>query len=142
VSTPLGTLETEAIPTCLKRVRELVQAAAEAAGATPQEVMDAVLAVDEACQNIVRHAYPDAPGPRPLALEIRRNPDTIVFILRDAGVPIDLDAIPSRPPDELRPGGRGLYLIRAVMDRIEHSRDAGGRGNELRLTKRLARGRR
>ena len=138
MSETLLRIETEARATRLRLLRCIVREAGEMEGLTGETLLEVVLAVDEACQNVVRHAYDDDDdGTRPLTLEVRRDADKLIFVLRDAGRPVDLAAIPSAPPDELRPGGRGLYLIRRVMDLVEQRPLAGRQGNELHLGKQL-----
>jgi anti-sigma regulatory factor (Ser/Thr protein kinase) len=60
--------------------------------------------------------------------------DRVVYVIRDEGPGFDVGALP--PPDAWpadRISGRGMLLIRAYMDRVEHN----ARGNEIRLTKHL-----
>ena len=41
----------------LKRIREAVRESVEGCGCSAKSTADIVLAIDEACQNIIRHAY-------------------------------------------------------------------------------------
>ena len=54
--------------------------------------------------------------------------------VRDQGEPFDPAECETPPPDELRVGGRGVYLIRSVMDEVEYRRD--GSTNCVRMRKR------
>jgi len=137
VSETLLRIETRATAERLRLLRSVVREAGEMEGFNGDDLLDLVLAVDEACQNIVRHAYADHALERPLTLEIRRDDVALTFILRDAGRPVDLAAIETAPPDALRPGGRGLHLIRSVMDVVEQHPVADDHGNELHLGKHL-----
>lgn len=68
------------------------------------------VAVTEACSNVVRHA-PDG-GTYRLSVDI--NDDRCVVEVRDAGPGFDPDVPPNTSPD--RDGGRGLLLMRALVD--------------------------
>ena len=95
------------------------------------------LAVVEAITNVHRHAY--GKGEKgPISLEIHREGDSLVAVLRDRGAPFDpskagLGKMPS--PDELAEGGYGLAILAQVMDELRHRRD--GEENELILVKKM-----
>jgi two-component system, cell cycle response regulator DivK len=99
------------------------------------------LAVEEVFINIVRHGYPDAPGP--VTLRIAPEGDGWSVTVRDQGVPFDPALAP--PPDlksgwRDRPlGGLGWHLVRELMDEVRHERGEAG-GNVLTLIKRLPAG--
>ena len=103
----------------------------------PALLADALLALDEAISNVVRHAYPEAAGEGIVRLRVELSPWLIRFVIEDEGPGFDLAAIP--PPDFERPvpGGYGLHLMRATMSRVS-TRRIGGR-NELVLEKAITR---
>jgi anti-sigma regulatory factor (Ser/Thr protein kinase) len=117
----------------LHALRELTQAAASAAGFTPQGMEELVLAVNEACMNVIQHGYRGAAG----TLELSAAPmdDGIEFRIRDTAARVTLEDWRPRPFDELRPGGLGVHFIRAIMDEIEYLPTPDGRGNLLRMKK-------
>jgi serine/threonine-protein kinase RsbW len=92
------------------------------------------LAVGEAAANVMKHSY-RGDHTRELSLACRNVGDGIEIEIRDEGEPFDPDERPVPPPDELRAGGRGLYLMRAMMDSVEYRRD--GATNFVRLRKML-----
>ena len=95
-----------------------------------------VLAVDEACQNVIRHAYcGDAGGD--IVLEIERRGDILIFSLRDFAPPIDPTRVKPRDLDDVRPGGLGTHFIRDVMDEADFTSPPSGDGNLLRMVKRI-----
>ncbi len=98
-------------------VRRVVKAAADAAGLSGQAGYDAVLATHEACANIIEHGYEGQPNQR-LILTCRPTVAGLEVLLRDQAKKLDLDAIGGRPPDELRARGRGVWLIRHLMDEV------------------------
>lgn len=115
-------------------VRRAVEAVAELAGLSEKEVYDVVLAVNEACANVIQHGYNARPG-QCLTLACRPTSRGLEVRLRDQGKPFEFEAVPELPPDELREGGRGVFLIRQLMDEVS-STTAPETGNELRLFKR------
>ena len=93
-----------------------------------------VLGLDEACTNIIRHAYDQ--DEKPVRLEMERLHDRIRFVLRDYGRPCDPKCIRSRPLEDVRPGGVGVYIIRQVFDHVKY--EPRRRGTRLVLEKRFA----
>lgn len=127
------------IPGCpkgLKLVRSVVRQTLEAARVSPEVLNDVVLAVDEACQNVVRHAYQKL-GDGDLDMEIRRDGSDLIFLLRDYAFGVDPAAVKPRDLDDIRPGGLGTHLIREVMDEVEFLTPKSGSGNLLRMVKKL-----
>lgn len=59
----------------LKLVRRAVDQAAASVGFAKEQCQDLVLAVDEACQNVVRHAYNNSEGD--MDIDIRRDGGTL-----------------------------------------------------------------
>lgn len=93
-----------------------------------------VLGLDEACTNIIRHAYDQ--DDKTVRLEMERLHDRIRFVLRDYGRSCDPKCIRSRPLEEVRPGGVGVYIIRQVFDYVRY--EPRRRGTRLVLEKRFA----
>jgi serine/threonine-protein kinase RsbW len=101
-------------------------------------VTDAVvLAANEATSNVIRHAHRDCPG-SPLRIQCRLLSDGIEVCLFDEGPSFDLDAVPRLDPSEVRVGGRGVFLMRSLMDEVS-IQPRQERGNVLRMVKRGAR---
>jgi sigma-B regulation protein RsbU (phosphoserine phosphatase) len=97
---------------------------------------DVVMAVDEACQNVIRHAYRGDPE-GVIELEVRRAAGELQISVRDFAPPVDPARIQPRSLDELRPGGLGTHLIRSAMDHTELCKPPSGPGNLLRMVKKL-----
>jgi serine/threonine-protein kinase RsbW len=99
-----------------------------------------VMATGEAVTNIVRHAHRDLAAAE-LHVRVEIEADSIVLTFTDQGEPFNLDSVPYLPPGELRLGGRGVYLLRTLMDEVScQTRGPGQRGNVLRLVKRFVTG--
>lgn len=132
---PLVELRFLAAANRLRRVRRIVHGHLLRCGCADACARDVVIAVDEACQNIIRHAYRGESGK--IILQLRRNGDDVVVRLIDFAPPVDPTRIRPRPLDELRPGGLGTHLIRQLMDRIEFLPPPDGAGNLLQMTKKI-----
>ncbi len=96
-----------------------------------------VLVAGEAFTNIVRHAHRDLSGTR-LEIQLAVRNDLVVLTFLDQGEPFDLSQVPPLNPSDLRLGGRGVFLMRRVMDELScEPRGAGQVGNVLRMVKHL-----
>ncbi len=134
---PLLSLRLPALPARLKLIRAAIGEAARSCGCSPKVVHDVVMAVDEACQNVIRHAYPDGAA-GDVGVAAFGDGSKLIFDVRDySPVPVDIAKIQPRDLDDLRPGGLGTHLIREVMDEVAFLQPARGAGNLLRMTKML-----
>jgi len=95
-----------------------------------------IIVTGEVVTNIVRHAHQNRAGATmEMSLEIQA--DAIVLTFADQGQPFDLEAVPKMPPGELRIGGRGVYLMRTLMDEVTCKPLSEGQcGNVMRMIKR------
>ncbi len=93
-----------------------------------------VLAVDEACSNIIKHAYGGQPA-HPIELRCRMYPDRLEVRLRDYGDKTDFTTLHAHGAADGTLKGFGLHLIRTLMDQVEFSNDQL-QGNHLLLVKR------
>ena len=129
-------LRIEASVDQLRRIRGAVREAVESCGCSAECAADVVMAVDEACQNVIRHAYREDPGGA-IELEIKRCGEDLVVYVQDSAPAVDPKEVKPRDLDEIRPGGLGTLLIREMMDSAEFIRPRSGRGNLLRMVKRI-----
>lgn len=120
----------------LGKMRAAVRECVEASGCSEGPTADIVLAVDEACQNVIRHAYKGDPNGI-IELEICREGDDLIFSLRDEAPPVDPAQVKPRDLDDVRPGGLGTHFIRKLMDRVDFTQPPRGAGNLLRMVKRI-----
>lgn len=93
-----------------------------------------VLGVDEACTNIIRHAY-HLQDDQPIALSLEGRSNCVCLRLRDYGRQCSPENMQGRPCDLIRPGGLGVHLIRTAFDKVDYVLKR--RGTELVLTKNL-----
>jgi sigma-B regulation protein RsbU (phosphoserine phosphatase) len=118
----------------LKLVRECVRTAARQCGFDDETARDIQLAVDEACQNVILHAY-GGDSEKPIAVTLGRNGVGFVVRIRDWAHPIDPADVRPRELDRVRPGGLGTHFIREIMDSAEFIGLDEPIGNLLQLTK-------
>ncbi len=118
-------------------IRPLVKRVAEVVGCQGDLADQLVLAVNEACMNVIQHAYKgDETGE--IVLEILNNKKKLLFRLKDFAEPVDLESVQPRDLDDLRPGGLGTHFIREIMDEcvMGHLKDA--QGNYIEMIKRIS----
>jgi serine/threonine-protein kinase RsbW len=124
--------------TNLDSIRDFVGEAAEQAGFSGKEVYAVQLAVDEACSNIIEHAYEGIPdGEIEIACEVEAGQVTIV--IHDHGKEFDISKVRqpnfSRDLSEREVGGLGVFLIYKLMDEV-HFSSSKKTGNTLTMKKR------
>lgn len=123
-------------PECLRLVRAVVSEAGSANGCGGDCISQMIMAVDEACQNIIRHAYGGDTG-GDIVVDIRREGDHIAIHLLDFAAPVDVSKVKPRDLDEVKPGGLGTHFIQQCMDEYEFVTPPDGAGNCLRLVKKI-----
>jgi len=122
----------------LAGISDFVANAASQAGLDHNSVYAVQLAVDEACCNIIDHAYGgEGIGDVKCTVDVREGEITV--ILQDRGQPFNPEKIASPnlniPLNKVRSRGAGLYLIRKMMDKV-HYESKPGSGNTLIMQKR------
>lgn len=103
-----------------RAVEELVARSREAGFNCERRRLNLQVGVSEALANAV--LYGNAHDPRKLVrVELRITSESITISITDEGRGFDPAAIPdpTLPANLPRPGGRGLFLIRQLMDRVE-----------------------
>jgi sigma-B regulation protein RsbU (phosphoserine phosphatase) len=120
----------------LRAMREAVRCEALAQGCAPACASDIVMAVDEACQNIIRHAYAGRDDGE-IVIEIERAGPELVVSLRDFAPSVDPARVRPRDLDDLRPGGLGTHLIQELMDGAGFDPPPPDGGNLFRMRKRI-----
>ncbi|MEI6561111.1 MAG: ATP-binding protein [Verrucomicrobiota bacterium] len=126
--------EFSSLPENLASARAFVRQFLKAEGFADRESEVLVLGVDEACSNIIRHAYA-AGGPQPISLRCECQADRLCFHLRDFGAPADPAQFNRRPLAQVEPGGLGLYFMERIFDEVVYTPQSPG--TELLLVKRL-----
>lgn len=122
----------------LRGLRERLGAVLAEAGCDGRTAAALVLAVNEACMNVIQHAYRHEPGE--VTLTVCRRAGSLEFRLRDYAECVDIGRIRPRPLDEVRPGGLGTHFIREIMDEFDYAHAEDGSGNVLTMRKHLTPG--
>ena len=105
----------------------------------PQEQKDElVLAIAEAAQNIVKHAYKgieETTDTMQIKISLKDGDLEIGFF--DKGKPVVPENIQHRQLDDIKPGGLGTFFIKQIMDNAVFKKDQKGWVNHLILTKKI-----
>ena len=97
-----------------------------------------VLAIAEAAQNIVKHAYKDNPDTEDkMVVQISCNENKLQIGFYDMGTPVDPTKVKHREIDNVKPGGLGTFFIQEIMDAVEFKDGNKPWINHLVLTKKL-----
>lgn len=120
-------------PNQLKVLRQRVKEVVASTGFSSKEQQELVLAVDEACSNIIRHAY-HFESDREIHLIILKTDEALIFQLSDDANQVDTSKFKPREWDQIRPGGLGLHFIQEVMDKVAFI-EAETMGNTLEMVK-------
>jgi len=117
----------------LPAARAAVEALCMEGGIDPGATSALTIAVHEAISNVIRHAHRNCPESY-FQIHCLLASDRVEIRIVDEGEPFDLTAVPYLDPSELRFGGRGIYLMRTLMDELT-CMSRGERGNVLRMVK-------
>ncbi len=97
-----------------------------------------VLAIAEAAQNIVKHAYKDDPQTEDkMVVQITCKDNKLQIGFYDMGTPVDPNKVKHREIDNVKPGGLGTFFIQEIMDAVEFKDGKKPWINHLVLTKQL-----
>ncbi|MDZ7371090.1 MAG: ATP-binding protein [candidate division KSB1 bacterium] len=122
----------------LELIREFVARVARKVGFDEDDVGKIELACDEACSNVIKHAYEQKNGSQSLDVVIRVDLKKLTLVVTDHGKGFD----PSKVivPDmkeylaQLKVGGLGIYLMRTLMDKVDYDIKPGVR-NQVKMVK-------
>ncbi|HEY0827162.1 MAG TPA: anti-sigma B factor RsbW [Bacilli bacterium] len=119
-------------------VRLTLYGIASKAGFSFEEIEDMKVAVAEACNNSILHAYPEQQaGSVEVSFEL--DEEGMCIRIKDKGESFDYELASKKAVshhdkkmDELRAGGLGLYMMQALMDKVQV---ISKNGTEVLLTK-------
>lgn len=123
----------------LVMVREFIRRVCEQAGFEKSDITKLTMAVDEACTNIVEHAY-GHDITKEVKIKATYDNELLHIELVDTGHGFDPTSVSPQSLEELvnkrRTGGLGIRLIRSLVDEVRYEFSPGHK-NELHLTKKL-----
>jgi serine/threonine-protein kinase RsbW len=99
----------------LRRLRDELRLYLEGRALPPEVTYDLLTCAQEACKNALRFAG----TPRGVHASILILPHEVVVTVRDFGAGLTDLPVTSLPPDPYSESGRGLFLMVALMDRVE-----------------------
>ena len=107
----------------LSAIREFVRQATDENNLSKEIAGKIVLAVDEACTNVVKHAYRYSPE-GDITVHIEIDEDKFIVSITDNGLTFDPELVPD--PDikkyqkERKVGGLGMFLMKKLMDEVTY----------------------
>ncbi len=128
-------LEIPADENNLSEVRDFIAEICLKAGFSKRETNNTKLAMDEACTNIIKHAYRDKAGS--IRVDVQAEPGKVEINIFDRGKSFDWSKV--EDPDlqqyvEIgKKGGLGIYLMNRLMDDLDYQPSENG--NRLIMVK-------
>jgi serine/threonine-protein kinase RsbW len=121
----------------LEIIRNFVSSIAKRVGLEETDVNKIELAVDEACTNVIQHAY-EGDDSQKIDIAVKIDYSKFTVVVTDKGKTFKMDEI--EMPDmkeylaELRVGGLGIYLMKTLMDEVDYRAKSSGE-NEVTMVK-------
>lgn len=121
----------------LALISDFIVELAENAGFSPIDVYAIQTAVDEACANIIDHAYGQE-DIGDIKIEVSQITNGMRIVLHDEGEPFDPMDVPdpdiTSPLEIRRERGLGIFFMRKLMDKVIFE-FSSKKGNTLTLVK-------
>lgn len=132
----------------IQKICQFIIQGARQAGMDDTTIFHIELACDEACTNIIEHAY-GGEGLGDIVASYEVQETQFVIILQDHGRSFDPASVPQpslttnltsdNPLENIQIGGLGLHFMRKLMDEVHFHSDKQ-EGNTLIMTKKRNRG--
>jgi serine/threonine-protein kinase RsbW len=123
----------------LALIREFVSQVGAQAGFDDSELIKLELAVDEACTNVIRHAYGHDTS-REVSIKAIFDEEELRIEVVDNGRGFDPELIKAEHVRQLiaerKAGGLGMQLMKLLMDEV-HYEISPGKKNELKMVKKI-----
>jgi serine/threonine-protein kinase RsbW len=119
----------------LEIIREFVVGIAKKFGFRDESISEIELAVDEACANVIKHAYHNDKNKK-IDITVETNGQKLTITISDQGLGFDpekLESSEQRLQKHAR-GGLGIALIKKVMDEVIFDIHPGNR-NQVKMVK-------
>jgi serine/threonine-protein kinase RsbW len=113
----------------LEKISKFVVQAAREAGLNEEKTYQVDLAVDEACCNIIDHAY-GGEGLGEMHCSVEVGKDKLTIVLKDNGRPFDPSKVPEPelgiPLQRVKRRGAGFFLMRKIIDELHYQHTPEG----------------
>jgi serine/threonine-protein kinase RsbW len=123
----------------LSKIRTFIQDITSAVGFTQKSIDNMMLAVDEACTNIIKHAYKSYPDGE-IIIKVKYEAKKLIITIIDYGKAFAPETVPEPDIQEYyrqhKVGGLGMYLMKTLMDDVEYI-SVPGKYNQVLLSKSL-----
>lgn len=123
----------------LALIREFVSSTAQQAGLSTKEAAGLEMAVDEACANVIEHAYGHDVS-KEVVVRVTLDGETLSIDIEDTGRGFDPGTVDQEELEQLiskrKTGGLGMRLMSKLMDEVRYEIEPGKK-NALHMTKRL-----
>jgi len=123
----------------LSIIREFTTSSAAECGCGEELTGKIILAVDEACTNIIKHAYKYSSN-GDIGINIRFTNSTLYITITDSGEHFNPDAVPApnlmEYQKQKKSGGLGIFLMKKLMDEVNY-RILKDNKNQVELVKHL-----
>ena len=123
----------------LALIREFIGSAAAQAGFDEKEIGKLELAVDEACANVIEHAYGHDVS-KEVIIRVRLSDEMLSIDIEDTGNGFDPKLVDQEELEQLinkrKTGGLGMRLMKTLMDEVRYEIEPGKK-NALHMMKRL-----
>ena len=120
----------------LADIRSVVREACRSVGCGEDCREQVVLALNEACMNVIQHGYRFVAGQQ-FVLRLAVDDGILLAQLLDNGCPVGDDDLQPRGLETIRPGGLGVHFMRELMDEVGFLPAPDGFVNCLQLRKRI-----
>lgn len=121
-------------PKFISVLRSTVSELAQKIGFSFEQANDIKLALNEACANVIEHAYKWQKN-KSMFVYFIIHPDALEIVIKDFGKKTAVDEIKPRELEDYREGGLGVFLIQNLVDEV-HYDTSPKIGTELRFIKR------
>jgi serine/threonine-protein kinase RsbW len=123
----------------LSMIRDFVGSIGQRAGMDDADIGKLALAVDEACANVIEHAY-GSDSTREVTVKAKVDAEAVQIEIVDTGRGFDPKRVEQPDLEQLiskrKSGGLGMRLIQTLMDEVQYE-IVPGEKNELRMMKKL-----
>lgn len=118
----------------VQRVERIIEKIAKYMGFSDEERDSLAIAVTEIVGNAIAHGN-KKDVTKKVTIDFEYKDDFIVVVVQDEGKGFDVNEIanPLEPENLLKESGRGIFIVRALMDEVEFS--PGECGTQVRLVK-------